>query len=68
MSTIFNIFSEIGNFIGSIVDTISYLLKFGRDLVVDMADLLAVTPAAFATIVTTFAITSIVIACKRALL
>lgn len=68
MGTIIEIFSQIGHFISSILDTISYILKFGRDLLTDFADLLSVTPQAFATIVSVFAITSIVIAAKRALL
>lgn len=68
MGTIIEIFSQIGHFISSILDTISYILKFGRDLLIDFADLLSVTPQAFATIVSVFAITSIVIAAKRALL
>lgn len=68
MSTIISIFSHIGSFLSSILDTIGYITDFAYSLIVDFADLLSVTPLAFKTIVTTFAITSVVIACKRALL
>lgn len=68
MGTIINVFSHIGTFLSSILDTISYILNFGSSLITDFADLLSVTPLAFKTLVCTFAITSIVIACKRAIL
>lgn len=68
MGVIIDVFSNIGNFLSSIIDTISYILNFGSSLLTDMADLLNVTPLAFKTLVSTFAITSIVIACKRAIL
>ena len=68
MGTIIDVFSAIGNFLGSVIDTVSYLMQFISGLINDFADLLQVTPLAFHTIVTTFAITSIVIACKRLIL
>lgn len=68
MSVIFDVFSAIGNFLGSVIDTVSYLMQFISTLINDFTDLLSVTPAAFQTIIATFAITSIVIACKRLIL
>ena len=68
MGAIFEVFSAIGSFLSSIIDTVAYITNFGYSLLHDFADLLSVTPVAFATVVTTFVITSIVLACKRAIL
>lgn len=68
MTAIFEVFSAVGDFIGSIVDTFSYLFNFGRSLFTDFADLLSVVPSAFSTVIYTFLIFSIVLACKRAIL
>ena len=68
MGVIIDFFSSVGSFIGSIIDTFSYLLDFGRSLFIDFKDLLSVIPSQFSVLLTTFVIFSIVLACKRALL
>lgn len=66
LSTIGDIFSAIGNFFSSLFSAIQYIIDFIYSIIHECATLLAVTPQFLISIITSAAVFSIVLACKRA--